>query len=183
MINLIPPDAQKQVQREYWIRVVSVWFFLLGTAFVLVALFYVPTYLLLQLQLTGYAAEYADVTSQTGEFKDAEVAIKHANEIAILLTNEKKEVLFSTIISEIEKITTEGITINSFALSRKGVDLNTIAVTGIAKTRANLSNFQSAIENNILFKSASLPLSNLTKDKDIPFSITITPKSSVKESS
>ena len=98
-------------------------------------------------------------------------------------TNEKKEVLFSTIISEIEKITTDGITINSYALSRKGDELNTIAVTGIAKTRANLSNFQSAIENNVLFKSASLPLSNLTKDKDIPFSITITPKNSVKQSS
>jgi hypothetical protein len=47
---------------------------------------------------------------------------------------------------------------------------------GTADTRAHLSAFKNALEAHTLFKVASLPLSNLAKDKDIDFSITITPR-------
>lgn len=176
MINLIPPTAQIQVQREYWIRAVSVWLLLCGSAFLIVALLYIPTYVLIQAQLKTHQQEYSEVTNEAEQYTDAEAAILHSNDIATLLTSEKKEVLFSFVIGEIEKSAHAGIAISSFTLSRADQVLSSITITGQADTRASLSQFRDTLESNALFKTATLPLSNLAKDKEIPFSITVTPR-------
>jgi len=174
MINLIPPDAQKQVKREYKIRVASVWLYLLGSAFLIIAILYAPTYVLLRSQLSSFSEEYAQANTQDETFKELETAINAANETAKLLNTSSNMVLFSTIISELESLTTNGVDITNFMMSREGSVVNSIVINGDAVSRSSLSSFRDAIEASELFESATLPLSNFAKDRDIPFSITIT---------
>ena len=177
MINLIPPDAKKQVKREYWTRVIVVWLFLSGSAFLIIALVHAPVYWLLHMQLQAYQDEYSQVTDQTEEFKQAETAIVNTNTVIDLLATPPTSVLFSDVIKEIEKAATiiDGVTVSNITLTRKADALGTITVAGQAATRAGLATFRDALEDNSLFKKASLPLANLAKDRDIPFSITVTP--------
>jgi hypothetical protein len=182
MINLIPPTAQKQVTREYWVRVVSVWLFLVGTAFLIVALLNAPVYVLVQSQLDTFLQEFNLASNQSETFKNSEASIGQVNTIAQLLTKKENVAPFSTIIAELENQAKAegGILITNLSLSRKDDTLAPVAISGVASSRLSLSTFREALEKNERFESATLPLSSFAKDKDIPFSITLTPSKVVK---
>ncbi len=182
MINLIPPSAQKQVTHEYWLRVVSIWLFLLGTACLIVAIFNAPVYVLVQSQLSTFLQEFTLANNQSETFKSSEATIAKANDIAKLLTKSEQVTPFSEIIEELE---TEarivgGVTINTFSLARKDGAIAPIIISGVASTRSQLSQFKDTLEKNPRFESAVLPLASLAKDRDISFSITLTPRKVVK---
>lgn len=181
MINLIPPNAQKQVRNEYWVRVVSVWLLLLGTSFIIVVILFAPVYVLIQSQLDSYWDEYTRANGETQSFKDAESEIKKANELATLLSKSKNIVTFSGTIESLEKLTKDEVIIESYSLTRKGDVIDSIIVVGQADSRLALTQFKDSIENEPMFESVTLPLSNLAKDKDIPFSITIIPSGKSKQ--
>jgi p-aminobenzoyl-glutamate transporter AbgT len=86
MINLIPPDAQKEVRREYWIRVVSVWLVLVGVAFVALTIVQVPIYILLKNQLAAYQSDFASASDRQEQFSEAKTALERANAVATLRT-------------------------------------------------------------------------------------------------
>lgn len=176
MINLIPPSAEKLVHREYWIRVSSVWMILFGFAFLIISLLNLPVYVLVQSQLNSFLEEYKEATDETASFIESEVAVANANEIARLLAKQDSVEPFSHLIEELDLLTSNNVTILDFQIVRKENALDPIVITGVANSRLALSEFRDAIENNPLFLSAALPLSNLAKDKDIPFTITITPQ-------
>lgn len=182
MINLIPPTAQKQVTTEYWVRVFSVWLFLLGTAFLIVAILNVPVYVLVQSQLGTFLQEFNLATNQGETYKNSEATIVKVNAIATLLTKANKVTLFSEVIGELEKQASDvgGITITNFSLSRKEGALAPVVVSGIATSRLLLSEYRDVLSKNPRFESATLPLSSFAKEKDIPFSITLTSRTSVK---
>lgn len=176
MINLIPPEAQSAIKREYWIRVFSLWAFLLACAFIALTLLQVPTYILLRAQLTAQQSEYAEATDQTTTFKEKEDALKNASAIATILTKKDERQFFSDILTSLERLVPAGVHIDSYSFTRKDTSLGIITLSGVADTRGTLSELRTAIEADSLFKTATLPLSNLAKDKDIPFSITVTPR-------
>lgn len=175
MINLIPPDAQKQVRTEYWIRVATVWMFLFGTGFLIVAILNAPVYVLVRSQLDSYLLEYNQASDETQSFKDAETTINDANSMIALLGVGTSVMPFSSVIAKLETLTGDGIAINSYKFSRKNGAIDSIVIDGLASSRLSLSQFKDALQKDDMFKSASLPLSNLAKDVDIPFTITITP--------
>jgi cytochrome bd-type quinol oxidase subunit 2 len=175
MINLIPPEALKEVKKEYWIRVFSVWAVLVGFAFLIIAILHVPVYHLLGTQKDSYQDAYTTANEQTSEFKIAEDSIKNANAVATLLTKKNEQTPFSYVIATIDSLVPNGVVIASYSLTRKDGGLSTIAISGVATGRSTLTSFKNAIENDPLFKVASIPLSDLTKDKDIPFTLTIMP--------
>lgn len=181
MINLIPPSAQDQVRKEYWIRVISVWAVLLGSACVVVAIFNAPAYVLVSSQLSSYLQEYNQAALENESFKESERAVVRSNEIAALLARSDESLQFSEVMSHLESLTGSAVEITEFDFTRSGDTIQSIAISGEAESRLALSMFHEAIESDSLFQSASLPLSNLAKDKDIPFTITIVPRNNEQE--
>ena len=98
-----------------------------------------------------------------------------------MLARQNISTSFSKVIEDIESAKGEGIVIKSYSFNRKNTGISPIVVTGDAKTRAQLSAFRDALEMNPYFKTVTLPLSDLAKDSDIEFSITITPHVDKKE--
>jgi hypothetical protein len=177
MINLIPPGAQKQVKREYWLRVFTVWVILIASACVMIATLYMPVYVLVKSQLDAYLQAYTQASVESESFKDSEKAVEKANDIAELLSAANKALPFSTVIYELEEVSRQyKITITEFVLLRDDGKLQPIVLRGTALSRLDLTSFRDAVEAHELFKSVELPLSNLAKDKDITFSITIEPE-------
>jgi hypothetical protein len=173
MINLLPPHAQKKVQIEYWIRVCSVWIFLLGVACIIVGSLLVPSLVLVQSQLKVYSGEYQNASSQNDLYENLEQEVRVANDTAAHLVSSDKNVLFSSLISEVEEVADRTVLIKSISLSRTKELVESIQISGEAVSRSALVEFRDELESSPLFISAALPLSNLAKDKDVPFSITI----------
>lgn len=181
MINLIPPSAQSQVKKEYWIRVISVWLLLIGTAFFIVAILNAPVYVLIRSQLQSFLQEYNQANDESESFATSEATINKANEINTVLASSQSVTSFSTIIEELEKLTGPAVRITNFSLSRQEDAIATIVINGSADSRLSLSEFKDAIEESPLFETATLPLSNFAKDRDVPFSIDIVPSVIIEE--
>jgi len=171
MANLIPPQAKKNIIIEYWIRAVSVWFALLGVASLTMAVLNVPVYILIQNQLQSYSSLYNDADAQNTSFEQIESGIVLANTTAVLLSNNLKSESIVPYINQIDNLANSKISIQSLKLIRSGVNLEEVQIQGVADDRESLVAFSDAIESAEDFTKADIPLSNLAKDKDIPFTI------------
>ena len=175
MINLIPPSAQKQVKHEYWIRVVILWMFLAGTSFLVFFIFLIPSYVLVHNQLDSFSEKFIHADTNNQSLKISEHSIAEVNAISVLLASSENTKTFSSVLDEIEKITGDDIILLDFAVMRIGDSFSSIVISGTAPSRASLSSFRDDLDAQPLFEKVELPLASLAKDKDIPFTITITP--------
>lgn len=176
MINLIPPVAQKSVKRQYLIRLTTVWIILAALACMIVTVLHIPVYVLVQSQLEAFSNEYAQASVESASFDASTKEISRANEIATLLASPKHKVSFTHIINELEMQSGAEVIIKEYTLAQKQGALTTLKILGVADSRLALTTFQERIEAHELFESAVLPLSNLARDRNIPFEITITPE-------
>ena len=175
MINLIPPHARKDVKLEYWVRVVSVWLFLMSFALIITGVLMVPSLVSIQSQLQWYNNSFQQASLENEANKQLEENINRANTIAQKLIQDNNTILFSSILSDIQKATNNTIIINTVSITRQEEDaVGPIQLAGIAESRGALVTFRDTLESYDMFDSIELPLSNLAKDKDIPFNITVT---------
>lgn len=174
MINLIPPQARQSILLEYWIRVFSVWCFLLAAAgAVLLALLF-PTYILIHLQLVSQQDTYADIDSKQERFTSLRSEIRNANTQAKILSDVAEVSTMSHYLSSLDTLTPESIVLNQTRITRDEDNrIQTIVIAGEASTRTDLAQYRAQLEQNELFAQAELPLSNLAKDKEVPFRITL----------
>lgn len=148
---------------------------LIASAFIMISILNVPAYVLVKNQLDAFSADYELASTETLMFKQSEQVIKDANEMGKLLQSQQKSVLFSELMTKIQLLASDSVVLSSFSLRREAGVVTQITITGQASSRVTLSNFRDALEQDAYFESAELPLSNLAKDKDIPFSIDIVP--------
>jgi Tfp pilus assembly PilM family ATPase len=76
---------------------------------------------------------------------------------------------WSKVISEIKDKNTDGIIINNLSLSSASEQLS---ITGLATNREAINNLKKSFESSSLFSNINIPLNNLGKKVDIPFSMT-----------
>lgn len=174
MINLLPPHARKQVKIEYWIRAVSVWILLVTCACLAVGLLLFPSLVLISSQLALYDDEYAAASSQNESYGKIAAEIDIANQISAKLMEVERAPLFSGLLMEIDAVANEDIAVKSIVMERTNGTVESIIMTGEAVSRVALVEFRDELEKHARFDSVELPLSNLAKDKEVPFSITVT---------
>ena len=175
MINLIPPDARKAVVKEYWLRVSVVWLFLLAISLVIVGVFQLPSYVLLQTQEVAFAEQFESAQQKQEAFEVSETLIKQANLEAQHLNNFATSTPFSVYMEILDGLATNGVTIEQFAFRKEEQLLKEILITGIASDRRSLTTFKDVITADAAFADAILPIANLAQDLDIVFSITVIP--------
>ena len=174
MINLIPPHAKKEVAHEYWIRVISVWGFLLSTVMAVVLALLFPSYVSPTLQLKAVEAEMVQGDTTQDGFESVNDVVRAANVVVEQLDMPRVQVEMSEIIAEILRVAGPGIDFKTFAITREIKEIDSISIQGKALTRATLADFRDQLERSALFGSASIPISDLAKEADLPFSIAIT---------
>lgn len=173
MINLIPPDARTVITKEYWLRVVTVWLWLFAAALLIVAILNIPSYVLIQSQLSVFTEQYNQAQIKQGEFERSEIEIKTTNALAGHLAKHSSTTAFTTYLTELDALARAGIEITQFKFNVSDQAVESIGVVGIAVDRASLTAFSDAVEDHRFFSEAQIPIANLAKDSDINFNITI----------
>jgi dipeptide/tripeptide permease len=174
MINLIPPIVRKAIITEYWVRVASVWLFVFGLVGAAVFLFALPVYVLLNSQVDVYATSAAEAAKRVAEYDLSAGALVRANVMAQKIFELRDVERFSEIVQLLESLQGTDIVLDSFEFSHTANALAPVIVTGEAATRQSLADFRDALLSQKNISEVVLPISNLAKDKEIKFSISIT---------
>ncbi len=172
MINLIPPRARSMIVKEYWLRVLAVWLFLLGTGCLLVASLLLPTYMLLRNDLVSLRDQVAANAAETANFDTSSAALSTAMKEAELLGAMGTTSSYTKDVARLTSIAGGEVVVRSFSFARVE-QTTTITITGVASTRASLATFRDAIEADANFTDAVLPISSLIKDKNLDFTMTL----------
>ncbi len=174
MINLLPPKAKKFAKIEYSLRVGSTFCFLFGALILFIAVAHIPTYVLLDVQI--HSLNEANATNQDRDeaIRNAENTASEAKSLVSQLQKLHKGELNSKVISEIRKANPGRISYKQFTINadEQGV-IEEVLVQGISPTRSELAQYKVSLEENPLFESAEVPISDLARDADLPFVITI----------
>jgi len=112
-----------------------------------------------------------------GEGGDIEIVEEDMVRTEAILTELRKvpnTPQMSVLIREIESAANRGISFRNFSLQSDPKALTPIVVQGTASRREDLVALKQAIEAHELFASAEVPLADLAKEREVPFTITIT---------
>ncbi|MCA9361572.1 hypothetical protein KC845_03380 [Candidatus Kaiserbacteria bacterium] len=172
MINLIPPEAQKSIRREYRMRALSVWSIFIALGLVLSTVLLLPAYVLISGQSDVYATAYNDAENQVEEFKEIEKKITESNQVAKELQALEVAVPISEYIEVVKNSANTGILITSFNTNigdAKSGD--SISIAGEADNRQVLSEYKNSLEETGYFVRVELPLSSLASETDIKFTM------------
>lgn len=174
MINLIPPQGHTALKHEYLLRVGTVYAFLLAGVFVSGTILLVPTYVLTSSQLTGAKDRSAEIEETKKAFDVAFEEIKVANTLMAKLRTTEDEVFMTEIVEDIIRLAPEGVRFSGFQTVRESVSLTAVTVEGIASTRQALATFKTQVESDARFKEVQVPIADLARDTNLPFSVTVT---------
>jgi hypothetical protein len=181
MINLIPPKAKKTATKEYWVRILSAWAFLLTAVAVIAALLLLPTYVLIKAQLSALDHDALQQNGSEQDFKTAEAAVRQANATAKELALSEVAISSHEVMQAISDAATHAITLNAFHISRMDKTINSVQIQGVAASREALAQFKTDLERSPLFDTATVPISDLAQDANLPFAITVTMASRTKK--
>ncbi len=173
MINLLPNENKIANKKDYLRRlftVAGVFSFIIITVSLIL---FLPAFFSLFFEGRDLAAQLAVLKEG-----DASVGTKNVysdlNDLNSKLSfyeKNKDEVVISVLIAKIVSLKTNGVKINYFKYEK---DKNArIMINGKSANRSDLINFKKKLEDDESFSSISSPLSNLLKDTDINFNMTI----------
>jgi hypothetical protein len=173
MFTFLPEEYKKNALKEYRFRLFMLYlgftsiFFMLGSAFAL------PTYSLVKTNKEIATEEHATlVKNQTEDPISLEKEVRALNtKIEII----KKTSEHKSLTSVIERVLTQkgdAITLQTLSL-RRGKEKGAITIGGVASSRDALVAFSKRLQGEPSFSGINLPVSSLTKNKDIPFNISI----------
>jgi Tfp pilus assembly protein PilN len=175
MINLLPQNEKKNIDREYHLRRIALVLMaaiaLVGIAIVLM----VPMYL-----TSFYKSRSIDATTASAIAKDKsdeqnyKQQIDQAKLLLKVLKPQASGMLPSNIVSLLVVNKTNDIKVNSISYSQNSPSGATVIVRGAAKTREALSAFTSALGRDKAITKVDIPVSNFAKDTNIPYVFTIT---------
>lgn len=180
MLNLIPPKAYRDITREYWIRVISVWVYLVATAFVILAVLTIPVYVLVYIQSDSYNNSVATAQTSLDKINVFEAEIKKANNQASIILNSKPPVLSSEYVDSIIKYAGDTVAVSTFRFDNNPNTPN-LVISGEAATRNSLADFKTKLENDGSYLKVDLPISSLIKDVEVPFTMNLAIATSTKK--
>ncbi len=175
--TLLPEDEIKSLRREYRIRLIIIFLFFISIAVVIGILSLFPAYLAVYSPDTWALARYDEqqVNKQLISTEEMQKQLARTQMIVQKITVAEDSAGYADMVENILSHRTGKISITSFDLSRSaGTTTSAVAViTGKASSREALINFKKNLEGDTRFKKVELPLSDLAKNRDIKFTLTI----------
>ncbi len=174
MINLLPPNAKKDLRREYWFRVLSVWLFIWSIALFAGAIAMLPVQVLISTQTDVSEKETVSANEKVTDYANLSKALVQSSLKAKQVLDQGLVPPLSDYISRFQNLAGLNIQINSINISRGKEGINPVSINGIANNRQALASFRDSLLVLDEVSEVDLPISNLAKDKDIDFNLTIT---------
>lgn len=178
MINLIPKQEEERIIRDFYLRVLAVFFLILGFAVSIASVAVLPSYIF-SIERKDFVLDKLEQTvgqPVSGLNKEAAETIKNLDGMLGLIEGAKKNnyIVTEKIIDKVLAKKIPGIKINKISYDNSA-DGKEVGISGIASNRENLLAFRRAFENDADFKKVDLPVSNFVKGSDIIFYLNIVP--------
>lgn len=173
MINLIPPQAKKRIQLEYWLRVFSVWATLWSGALIIGIAILIPSYVLIVSQVKVYSESAAAASQKILNFENVSKELGRSSQQAGTLLMGLKQPLLTEYTSTFKSLEEPGIAISKITMTRVDTGLSAAQISGEAESRQALADFRDRLRAQPDVSAVDLPISNLAKDKDIQFSLSV----------
>lgn len=176
-INLLPPERRRALWRRYFWRLGTVTTFLAIALVVGACVLLIPTFVFLQNAESTKQDRLANINSVLSSLEEATLAARldALSADATSLLSLSKTSSATSLIREALTIPRPGIVLSGFAYTpATATKAGTLSLTGVATSRNALRAYQLALVDAPRFANADLPVSSYAKDRDIPFTITVT---------
>jgi hypothetical protein len=177
-MNLLPKTEKENLKKGLKLRFVILVSFLLAGSFLAGLIMFLPSYFLASSYLNeATTVNYFLKPKGGGSVKDI---LNLPNEINLKLSFFQSDVKSASIADYFSKIVNflpAGVRLNSVSFSKnqdsKEKKNATILVSGISTDRDSLILFSNLLKKSETFSDVSIPVSDLTKSVNLPFTITI----------
>jgi Tfp pilus assembly protein PilN len=179
MINLIPIEEKRKKVKDFYFRLVVVFFAMLGFSAFIAAVAILPVYFisfsnknLANLKLEIQKQEPVPLVDEgsLSVMKDV------SGELNIVENSEKNKYSVSQkIINEVVLLKMSDIKISQITYENSVIDGKKVKILGLAPSRERLLLFRRALEDSAAFKSVDLPISNFVKGSNIEFYLSLIP--------
>lgn len=176
-INLLPPERQRALSRDYFFRLGTVVAALITALTCAAAVLLLPTYVFLAKNTATKGAHLTNIGSvlSSADEKALSAQLAAFSSDAALLVELGHAPSIGAIVRQALDVSRPGVILSGFSytpavLKKPG----TLAISGTATTRDALRNYQMALERAPFAVLAALPVSAYAQDADIEFSITVT---------
>jgi hypothetical protein len=185
MINLIPNQEKKKKVKDFYFRLIVVFFMALGFSILIASISILPSYFLssvnknlINLKLEIQKNEPVPLIDQ-----NSLTTMEDLNKKLNLIENaEKNQYLVSQrVINGIVLQKMSDIKINQISYEANLSGDKKISIRGIAPSRERLLLFRRALEDDVTFEKIDLPISNFVKGSNIEFYLNLTPSKQYAE--
>lgn len=174
MLTFLFDEYKENIMGQYKLRLATIYIFLIGILCLVGAALTVPTYILLDARLTSANLEKS-ATNTTESTDSIEKEITSIKRKITTLEIDSNETPIATILERILSKKDDDIRIDTIAL-RRNVETGAISILGVAPSRDALVAFSKRLQGESSFTNVNLPVGSLTRNKDVPFSISIDTK-------
>jgi len=177
-MNLLPQTEKEILKKGLKLRFLILTSFLISASFLLGLVMLLPAYFLTSGNLSRVALE--NYSSEIKNENSVEATLSLPEEVnsklKFLQSNNGNASAVDTI-SQIIKYLPTKVKLDSISFSREqsreGKSGVIILISGIAADRNSLISFSTFLKESNSFSSVEMPVSSLTRDKDLPFSMNI----------
>lgn len=179
MINLIPNQEKKRIERDFYLRLLAVFFSMLASAVVLGCLAILPSYFM-SLEYKNLATDKLALQKNTPTpllDDDVKSRVRDIDTKLMMVENAEKGkfIVSREVVNEILKEVSVNIKINSIFYNQGGEVGKQVSISGTASSREALLIFQQRLKSNKNFKEVDLPISNFVKGSNIDFTVSLIP--------
>ncbi len=175
MFNLLPENLRNAVVKEYHLRltiVVMVYVILIQVSFLI---FLFPSWLVSFYKEKDFSSQSDELNKSlsTLDISSTTSFIKSFNTKIGIINDSLEYPKFVPILDDVLAKKTGTIRITGMYYTVNSINSGTLTLEGIGDTRESLVSFSDSLKTIGYFKKVDLPISNLAKDKNIDFTISI----------
>ncbi|MDD4804187.1 MAG: hypothetical protein PHN69_03350 [Candidatus Pacebacteria bacterium] len=174
MLNFLLEKNKKVVIAEYFLRVFTYFLLFLFFALIVLISLFLPSNFYSKYKNDIVSQQLSSIKSKVGENSDDPIKIiKDVNSFTTIFTNEKDQITFGGLIQKITDLKNKNIKISLLSFIKNKNGSIGITINGIAGNRDSLTLFDKELKEEGSFQDVELPVSNLIKNIDSDFVITL----------
>jgi len=179
MINLIPNEEKKKMSKDFYLRLVTVFFIMLSMSLLVASVAILPAYFLSSAEEYSINAKLAlqDNEPISAPDQNTLTTIKDLKIKLNLIENAQKnhDIFSEKVINEIILKKMPNIKITEISYKNDPKTGKKIDISGRASSREVLLSFRRALEDDTAFLKVDLPISNFVKGSNIKFYLSLIP--------
>jgi len=173
MFTLLSEQHKKLLYRQYRTRLLCVIFIFISGLFLSSIALLLPSYLALTTEDARLQSDIKSFLEQISE-KNSKGLVTTLNEIkSIVALISPEDTKMYSVLKVILGKKPAGISITSIDYARNDGAPSSLSFQGVAASRSALIQFSKTLQSEKMFSSVSLPVSNLAKESDIKYSLTV----------